>query len=107
MASKESIKLANKEDVPLGKSLTVHLNDGRQIVLFNSSGEIYALENICPHMGGPLGEGEFDNCLVTCPWHGWQFNVKTGECINVPGDDATTIPLEIHNNEIFLTIPND
>lgn len=102
MISKEPIKLADKKDIPPGKALTVHLPDGQQIALFNIAGEFYALDNVCPHMGGPLGDGEIEDCTVTCPWHGWQFDVKTGECINVPGDDAATVPIEIRGDEIFL-----
>lgn len=96
-------KLASKHDIPEGKSLIVHLADGREIALFNVAGEYYALDNTCPHMGGPLGEGEIEDGKVTCPWHAWQFNIKTGECINVPGDDATSIPIEIQGDDIYYT----
>jgi nitrite reductase (NADH) small subunit len=53
---------------------------GEQVVaLFNVEGSFYALDGICPHQGGPLGEGELTGCIVTCPWHGWQFDVGTGQ----------------------------
>lgn len=97
-----NIKLADTRDIPIGKALTVHLEDGRQIALFNINGSFYALENVCPHMGGPLGDGEIEDSMVTCPWHGWQFDIKTGLCINVPGDDASTVAIEIKGDEIFL-----
>jgi nitrite reductase (NADH) small subunit len=97
-----SIKLANIEDIHPEKGMVVGLNDGREIALFNVDGKIYALDNSCPHMGGPLGEGELKGCIVTCPWHGWQFDVKTGACLNMPGDDSTSIPIEIRYNEIYL-----
>ena len=47
--------------------------------LFNVDGTFYALDGVCPHQGGPLGSGEVHNCIVTCPWHGWQFDVRTGQ----------------------------
>jgi nitrite reductase (NADH) small subunit len=95
-------KLADLKEIPLGKSKVATLPDGSEIALFNVGGKIYALDNSCPHMGGPLGEGEIDDCIVTCPWHGWQFNVADGACINMPGEDATSLPIEIKDEAIFL-----
>jgi nitrite reductase/ring-hydroxylating ferredoxin subunit len=51
----------------------------RVIALFNVGGEFFALDGVCPHQGGPLGEGELCGAIVTCPWHGWQFDVRTGQ----------------------------
>ena len=51
----------------------------RMIALFNVNGELLALDGVCPHQGGPLGQGSLDGCIVTCPWHGWQFDVRTGQ----------------------------
>ena len=51
----------------------------RIIALFNVNGEFFALDGICPHQGGPLGKGRIEGCVVTCPWHGWQFDVTTGQ----------------------------
>lgn len=96
------LKLANKKDIPPGQARIVRIPDGREIALFNIEGEIYALDNECPHMGGPLGEGEIEECKVTCPWHAWQFDIKTGTCLNVPGDDATSIAIYVIEDEIFL-----
>ena len=61
-----------------GKLVTV---DGKEIALFNVDGTFYALDNECPHRGGPLGEGDLEGCIVTCPWHAWQYDVRTGESI--------------------------
>ena len=96
------IKLADEKDIPEGGRLVVSLPKGQDVVLFKINGTVYALDNACPHMGGPLGEGEVENDVVTCPWHGWQFNIKTGECINVPGDDAACIKITVQDGEIFL-----
>jgi len=53
--------------------------EGRIVALFNVAGQWHALDGICPHQGGPLGKGKLTGCIVTCPWHGWQFNVATGQ----------------------------
>ncbi len=51
----------------------------RIVALFNVDGVFHALDGVCPHQGGPLGKGVLTGCLVTCPWHGWQFDVTTGQ----------------------------
>ncbi len=54
---------------------------GVTIALFNVDGALTAIENTCCHRGGPLGEGDLDGKIVTCPWHGWQYDVTTGACV--------------------------
>jgi nitrite reductase/ring-hydroxylating ferredoxin subunit len=50
-----------------------------EVAVFNVAGELFALENSCPHQGGPLADGWLEDSLVTCPWHGWCFDVQTGK----------------------------
>lgn len=95
-------KLADIKDISEGKSLIVKDSEGREIALFNLEGEIFALENVCPHMGGPLGEGEIEEDCVTCPWHGWEFNIRSGACNNMPGEQANAIPILIKDGSIYL-----
>jgi len=65
-------------EIPPGSSKVVEVR-GRSIALFNMAGTLYALDNTCPHQGGPLGEGYLEaNGVVSCPWHGWTFDLKTG-----------------------------
>jgi len=61
-----------------GKPLAVAAKD---VAVFNVDGTFYAVDNTCPHRGGPLGEGELEGCAVTCPWHAWTFDLKTGESL--------------------------
>lgn len=98
-----AIFLAKISDVPEKKGIIVQAPDGREIALFKVDAKIYALDNECPHSGGPLGEGEVENCTVTCPWHAWQFNISTGECVNAPGLDAASIPIDIVGDSIFMS----
>ena len=66
------------DEVPPGASKVVRIKD-RSIALFNWDGIFYALDNTCPHQGGPLGEGYLEaSGVVSCPWHGWTFDLKTG-----------------------------
>ncbi len=71
------VKVAEVGDVPAGTSKCVEAN-GKQIALFNIGGTFHAIDNTCLHRGGPLAEGELDGTVVTCPWHGWQYDVTTG-----------------------------
>ncbi|HSB09242.1 MAG TPA: Rieske (2Fe-2S) protein [Blastocatellia bacterium] len=96
----EFVKVLNISDLPAGEARVVEV-DGRQIALFNANGRFYALDNICAHRGGPLGEGFVDqnNLTVQCPWHGWVYGLSNGtsqinplarvECFEVlvEGDD--------------------
>jgi nitrite reductase/ring-hydroxylating ferredoxin subunit len=70
-------RVANIADCPRGHCLELAVGE-RIIALFNVDGMFYALDGICPHQGGPLGEGELEGSVITCPWHGWQFDVRTG-----------------------------
>jgi nitrite reductase (NADH) small subunit len=81
----ELVKVARTADVPRGQGRMFEVN-GRQIALFNCEGTFYAIDNRCEHQGGPLAEGDLDGQIVTCPWHGWTYDVATGQS----PDDADT-----------------
>jgi nitrite reductase/ring-hydroxylating ferredoxin subunit len=72
------VKIAAINDCPPGSAIELVAED-RIVALFNVDGKLFALDGICPHQGGPLGQGDLAGCVVTCPWHGWQFDVRSGE----------------------------
>ncbi len=72
------IAIAAVDDCPPGTAIERVAGD-RIVALFNVDGTFYAMDGVCPHQGGPLGEGALQGCIVTCPWHGWQFDVRTGQ----------------------------
>ena len=72
------VKMATLGELPPGESKEVE-HDGRIYALFNVDGTISAIDGICPHQGGPLADGPLDGTCVTCPWHGWQFDVQSGK----------------------------
>lgn len=65
-------------DCPVGSGVECIAGE-RVVALFNVEGTFFALDGICPHQGGPLGKGVLSGCIVTCPWHGQQFDVTTGQ----------------------------
>ena len=71
------VKAVSLADVPPGASTVVEV-EGKEIALFNQGGTVYALSNTCPHAAGPLAEGTVEEGKVECPWHGAQFDLKTG-----------------------------
>ena len=60
------------------------------------------LENGCAHRGGPLGEGHVEGTEVTCPWHAWSFDLKTGECTTDPEMKQKTWPVKVEGGEVYL-----
>ena len=100
----ESYRVASVSDVPpgTGKEFTA---GGRIVALFNVEGNFHALDGVCPHAGGPLGEGVLSGNVVTCPWHGWQFDVTSGRhCLNANLVHAT-LAVRIENDDVFVEIP--
>lgn len=97
------MKIASLSDVPDNGAHIVETDDGRTIAIFNCDGEIFAINNTCLHKGGPLGEGEVEDGVVTCPWHGWQYELKTGKCLTTPGKEIGCYPVHIHDGEIHLS----
>jgi nitrite reductase (NADH) small subunit/3-phenylpropionate/trans-cinnamate dioxygenase ferredoxin subunit len=96
----EFVKVATIEELAPGECKSVEVS-GSRIALFNVAGKFYAMDDTCAHRGGPLGEGSLDGTIVTCPWHGWKYDVSTGACqtnsrtqltcyeVRVDGDDVT------------------
>jgi nitrite reductase (NADH) small subunit len=78
MAEGSFVDVARVEDVPPGTVKTVRAGE-EEIALAHVDGAFYATQNTCLHLRGPLGEGSLAGCLLTCPWHGWQYDVRTGE----------------------------
>lgn len=99
----EKTKVANTDELEPGQGMVAEV-DGKEIALFNIGGTFYALDNTCVHRGGPLGEGDLDGEVVTCPWHGWEYNVTTGACITNPSACVATFPVAVEGNEITIEI---
>lgn len=77
---------------------------GKDIALFWIDQQCYALENACYHQGAPIHDGEVKDCIVTCPWHSWKFNLKTGECTRDDSLIMKTYKTKIEDNAIWILI---
>ncbi|RMH36093.1 MAG: non-heme iron oxygenase ferredoxin subunit [Nitrospirae bacterium] len=103
---KQFRSVAQLSDLPPGTCLSIELPEAG-IALFNVKGEVFALDNTCPHAGGPLGEGCLTGDLVACPWHGWKFNVRTGACLKNPSPSwqVTRYETRVVNGEVQVLLP--
>ena len=93
------------EDLPPGRMATVETAAGDQIAVYNVNGELFATESLCPHQGAPLAEGYLCGHVVECGLHGWQFDIKTGECLTVE-DRIRTFPVTLEEGIIRIHINN-
>ena len=78
MAQRQPTTVARADELEPGSVTTVHVGD-TALALARVGDEFYATQGHCLHLQGPLGEGEIDGHVLTCPWHGWQYDVRTGE----------------------------
>ena len=93
--------VAKTADVPVGGSHVIRVN-GRELALFNLRGEVYCIDNLCPHAMGPLADGWIEGDIVICPWHGWEFNIKTGDAAYGNEACVQTFPCRIDGDEILI-----
>lgn len=100
------VKIAALAALPPGASLVVRVGD-QSIALFNVGGSVYAIDNICPHAGGPLARGALsgsNGAIVTCPLHGWRFDVRTGRSPHLPGEQLRTFPVRVADGAIEVGV---
>jgi nitrite reductase (NADH) small subunit len=97
------IRVAAAAELPSGQCGEYVAGD-RIIALFNVGGAFYALDGICPHQGGPLGKGSLAGCIVTCPWHGFQFDVTTGQHQTSRSLVHPTFPVKVEGDEVWVDI---
>ena len=101
----EFVKVAQMSDVPLGEMVVIEL-DGHLICLANVDGQLYAIEDDCPHVGGPLDEGELEGEVLTCPWHLAQFDIRTGRVLRGPArSDVPTYAVRVEGDDILVARP--
>jgi nitrite reductase (NADH) small subunit len=99
----EKIKVASAADVPPGEARVVEAA-GKPIALVNAEGTFYAMDNTCLHRGGPLGEGDLEGTVLTCPWHGWRWDVTSGASVNNPAVKLSCFPVTVEGGSVFVEV---
>lgn len=100
----EWVRVASLSEIPVGAGLEV-VAGGRILALFRTGdNQVSAMDGICPHNGGPLAKGQLVGDVVTCPWHGWQFQVTTGQhCLNAKLQHPC-FPVEIRGTDVWAEV---
>jgi nitrite reductase/ring-hydroxylating ferredoxin subunit len=96
-----TIAVAKVAEVSPGTAKVV-LVAGRPVALFNVGGTFYATDGVCLHRGGPVGEGLLEGTRVTCPWHGWEYDVRTGENVGNPAAKLRTFSVTVEGDDVII-----
>ncbi len=99
------IKVASLDQVKADQGLLVEAN-GQRLALFRSGENVFAVSDLCTHVGGPLSEGIVSGDEVMCPWHGARFNVRTGKALTPPArGDVACFPVRVTGQDIEVELP--
>jgi nitrite reductase/ring-hydroxylating ferredoxin subunit len=98
------VKMAKLDQLRRGSAVEVE-HDGRIYALFNVDGKIVAIDGICPHQGGPLADGLVEDGVVTCPWHGWQFDVCSGHNLLNRKICQPVYEVKIEGEDVLVAVP--
>lgn len=90
-------------EVPPGMVRELQL-DGKVIALANVGGKLYAVNNVCLHRGGPIAQGELSGQVVTCPWHGWQYDVTSGKLVTNRAVGVETYAVEVRGDDVYVDV---
>ena len=102
--TKKWVEIGPLSDIaPKGARIIKHA--GGDIAIFRTSDdEVYALNNKCPHKGGPLSDGIVHGCRITCPLHNWVLELKTGKAVAPDEGEAKTWPVKVEDGMVYLEI---
>ena len=97
-------EVGDMNDLPPGERLYLELDDN-PIVIFNVDGEFFAIDDVCTHDNGPLGDGELNGHHITCPRHGAQFDIRTGKVLSLPAvKDVNTYPIRVVEGKLEIGV---
>lgn len=97
------VQAGRLENLPAGQSRAVDVF-GSRYALHRVGDDVFATANSCPHSGGPLGEGDLDGHEVTCPFHGWSFDVRTGRCTSGPQATVACVDVKLEEGRIMVRV---
>ena len=98
------IAIGTLDDIPLRGARCVKTPMGRIGVFRTAENQVFAIEDHCPHKGGPLSQGIVHGTSVTCPLHNWVISLETGRALGADEGSVKTIPLELRGGRIFMAV---
>ena len=98
------IKLTTEAELPSINEAKEFRCGEKMVCVANVNGTISAMDNVCLHRGGPLGQGTIDEGKVVCPWHGWSFDVSTGAAAHNPNAKVAVYPVKIENGDVLIEL---
>ncbi len=98
------VKVAGAQDLAPGQSRLIRV-ERRELLLLNVDGRYYAVKNSCPHRGGPLDQARVGHGVLTCPGHGWQFDLETGDSLDHPPLGLRCYRVEVRDNTVWVELP--
>jgi NAD(P)H-dependent nitrite reductase small subunit len=100
------IRVAEAGEIPPGAGRSVSAG-ARRVAVFNAGGELFAIDDACPHQGASLGQGALDAGRVVCPLHAWVFDLRTGRCPHDSHEPVATYPVRCSAGAIEVHLPAD
>lgn len=97
------IEAAKTAECPAGSCRELVVGD-RIVALACIDGEFFALDGVCPHQGGPLGQGELVDGVITCPWHGWQFDMRSGRHLANPNLTQPRLAVRVEGGTVYVDV---
>ena len=99
------VRIAQVGEIPVGRGKSIEV-EGVPLAVYNvGSGEYRVMSGSCPHEGGPLGDGALLGDRVVCPWHGFDFDVRTGACDVAPDLSVTVYPVRVTDSDVLVELP--
>ena len=98
------VRIASECELPPAGEAKEFEHGDKVICVANVNGTVAAMDNICLHMGGPLGQGLVEGNKVVCPWHGWQWDPKTGQSGHNPNARIQVYPIKVENGDVLIEV---
>jgi nitrite reductase (NADH) small subunit len=98
------VRICSQSELPAAGEVREFTAGGRAFCVANLNGTISVLDGVCPHEGGPLGEGSIEAGRVVCPWHGYAFDLQTGESEDDPEVKAQVLAATVEAGELRVMI---
>ena len=98
------IEVGSLDDIPSRGARCVNTPEGKLAVFRTAEGQVFAIEDHCPHKGGPLSEGIVHGTSVTCPLHNWVISLETGKALGADEGVVRTVPVKIEDGHLFIAL---